>query len=129
MQILVRAHSLEQSVASPTRITENTQSMIHLIFVNNQPRVVSSGICQLSISNHSLIYCSIEAGVQKSGGCHRDINYRCYRHYDKSTFVDDLEKSDWTFVDSLDDINETLNKWCDTFLNQPINMPQLKPKE
>jgi hypothetical protein len=32
--------------------------------------------------------------VHKSGGCHRDINYRCYKHYDKSTFVDDLEKSD-----------------------------------
>ena len=33
----------------------------------------------------------------------------------KSTFVDDLEKSDWTFVDSLDDINEIVNKWCVTF--------------
>jgi hypothetical protein len=43
------------------------------------------------------------------------INYRCYKHYDKSTFVDGLEKSDWTFADSLDGINEIVNKWCDTF--------------
>ena len=40
MQTLARAHSLEQIIASPTRITENTQSMLDLIFVNNQPRVV-----------------------------------------------------------------------------------------
>ena len=128
MQILARAHSLEQIIASPTRITENTQSMIDLIFVNNQPRVVSSGIYPLSISDHSLIYCSIKAGVQKSGGCHRDINYRCYKHYDKSTFVDDLEKSDWTFVDSLDDINEIVNKWCDTFSESANKHAPIKTK-
>ena len=31
-------------------------------------------------------------------------------------------------MDSLDDINEIVNKWCDTFSDQPINMPQLKQK-
>jgi hypothetical protein len=80
------------------------------------------------ISDHSLIYCSIKAGVQKSGGCHRDISYRCHKHYDKSTFVDDLEKADWTFVDSLDDINEIVNKWCDTFSDSANKHAPIKTK-
>ena len=55
MQTLARAHSIEQIVTSPTRITEKTQSMMDLIFVNNNPRVVSSEVFPLSISDHSLI--------------------------------------------------------------------------
>jgi hypothetical protein len=94
--------------------------MIDLIFGNNIPRVVSSGVFPLSISDHSLIYCAIKAGLPKSGGCYRDINYRCYKHYNefanlKSKFKDDVGKSDCTFVDSLNDINEITNKFCHSF--------------
>ena len=115
MKTFARVHSIEQIVASPTRITEKMQSMIDLIFVNNNPRVVSSGVFPLSISDHSLICCTIKAGLSKSGGCYRDINYRCYKRYNESKFKDDLGKSDWTFVDSLNDIDEITNRFCETF--------------
>jgi hypothetical protein len=51
MQTLARAHSMEQIVTSPTRITEKTPSMIDLIFAYNIPRIISSGVflCQSAI--------------------------------------------------------------------------------
>ena len=111
LQTFARAHSFDQLIASQTRIMENTQSTIDLIFLNNFPRVVASGVVPLSISDHSLIFCVIKAGVPKSGGYHRNIDYRSYQHYDKKDFIHDLEKLDWSFIDTLSGINEIVNKW------------------
>ncbi len=115
LQTLARAFSFEQLVTSATRITETTQSIIDLIFVNNIHRIVASGVIPLDLSDHSLIYCVIKAGIAKSGGNYRDINYRCYKHYNKSSFNHDLENVDWSFLDSISDINETVNTWCNLF--------------
>ncbi len=128
MQTLARAHSIEQIITTPTRITEKTQSMIDVIFVNNTPRIVSSGVFPLSISDHSLIYSTIKAGIPKSGGCYRDINYRCYKRYNVSNFTDDLEKSNWTFIDSSDDINEMTNMFCETFFESANKHAPIKTK-
>ena len=67
------------------------------------------------ISNHSLIFCVIKAGVAKSDGNYRDINYRCYKNYNQHNFKYDLENVDWSFMDSVSDINNTVNNWCNKF--------------
>jgi hypothetical protein len=41
---------------------------LDLIFANNVHRVVASGVFSLDLSDHSLIFCVIKAGVTKSGG-------------------------------------------------------------
>ena len=79
LQTLARAFSLEQLITSATRITQSSKSTIDLIFVNNIHRERASGVYSLDISDHSLIFCVIKAGVAKSGGNYRDINHRCYK--------------------------------------------------
>ena len=74
LQTLARAFSLEQLITLATRITQSSKSTIDLIFTNNIHRVVASGVYSLDISDHSLIFCAIKAGVAKSGGNYRDIN-------------------------------------------------------
>ena len=69
------------------------------------------------MSDHSLIFCVIKAGVAKSGGSFRDINYRCYKNYDQHKFNNDLTNVDWSFTDSISDINDSVNTWCKEFLN------------
>ena len=115
LQTLARAFSLEQLITSATRITQSSKSTINLIFANNIHRVVASGVYSLGISDHSLIFCVIEAGVAKSGGNYRDINYRCYKNYNQHNFKYDLENVDWSFMDSVSDINNTVNNWCNKF--------------
>ena len=115
LQTLARAFSLEQLITSPTRITESSESIIDLIFVNNIHRVVASGVIPLELSDHSLIFCVIKSGVAKTGGNYRDINYRCFKRYDKVKFNRDLENANWSFLDSISDINTTLSTWCNLF--------------
>lgn len=92
LHTFARTNSLEQIITSPTRITENSESTIDLIFLNNSSRVTASGVAPLSLSDHSLIFCVIKAGILKSGGGHRYIDYRSYKNYDKNLFSEDLEK-------------------------------------
>ena len=100
-----------------------------LIFGNNIPRKVSSGVISLDISDHPLIFCAIKAGVAKSSGSYRDINYRCYQHYNKIVFNRVLGDVDWSFLDSVSDINDTLNTWGKNFGKQQKNKLLLKADE
>ena len=115
LQTLARAFSLEQLITSPTRITESSESIIDLIFVSNIHRVVASGVIPLDLSDHFLIFCVIKSRVAKTGGNYRDINYRCFKRYDKVKFNRNLENANWSFLDSISDINTTLNTWCNLF--------------
>ena len=76
---------------------------------------MASGVFSLDLSDHSLIFCVIKAGVTKSGGNFRDINYRCYKHYNPNNFKHDLENVDWSFMDSVSDLNDTVITWCNKF--------------
>ena len=48
---------LDQVITQPTRITETSQTMIDLIFVNNSHRIVRNGVIPCSLSDHSLVFC------------------------------------------------------------------------
>ena len=46
---------LSQVINAPTRITNISQTMIDLIFVNNEHRIIDSGVIPMSISDHSCV--------------------------------------------------------------------------
>jgi hypothetical protein len=58
--------SFEQLIDKPTRITENSSTLIDLLFANNNHRIVSSGVLHVNLSDHSLIYCVVKAGVRRA---------------------------------------------------------------
>ena len=110
LQNFANLHNLDQLIECPTRVTVNNASLIDLIFVNNSHRVVNKGVIPLPLSDHSLVYCTIKAGVAKVAP--RTIEYRSYKHYDKELFLHDLRATDWSPVYRADNVNEAVNTWC-----------------
>jgi len=109
MQILhnfMRSLDLSQIITEPTRITEQSKSLIDVILVNNEYRVVDSGVVPLSISDHSLIYCIVKAGFPKATP--RTIEYRSYRGFDENAFIQDLNNVPWHIVDDENNVNEQI---------------------
>jgi endonuclease/exonuclease/phosphatase family metal-dependent hydrolase len=49
-----RSVDMSQIITEPTRITTTTRSLIDLVFVNNQHRIVDSGVVSLSLSDHAV---------------------------------------------------------------------------
>ena len=82
---LMNLHNLTQLVKNPTRVTVEKESTIDLIFVNNKYRIVNNGVLSMSLSDHSLVYCIIKAGLPKAPS--RVIEYRSYKLYDKNFFA------------------------------------------
>ncbi len=51
------ANDLKQLVTKPTRVCESSQTIIDLICVNNEHRVVQWEVINMGISDHSIVLC------------------------------------------------------------------------
>ena len=78
-------YGLVQLIKKPTRLTETTKTILDLIFVNNEHRMIDSGIVPISISDHSLVYCILKTGVKKAPP--KVIEYRSYAHFNTDAFI------------------------------------------
>ena len=67
----------------------------------------------LSISDHSLIYCIVKAGVPKATP--RTIEYRSYRRCNENAFIQDLNKVPWHIVDDESNVNDAVLTWNGLF--------------
>ena len=56
-----RAFDFTQLIKEPTRITDNLRTLIDLIFVNNDHRIVKSGVIPVPLSDHCLVFCNFES--------------------------------------------------------------------
>ena len=58
--------NLTQIISKPTNVTETSKSIIDLILVNNNHKIVQCDVLNLSISGlHNVIYCVVKGGVKK----------------------------------------------------------------
>ena len=81
-----------------TRITDTARSLIDVIIVNNEHRIVNSGVVVMSVSDHSLIFCILKVGVPKAKP--RTMEYRSYKQFDVNSFNKDPNNVPWNIVDN-----------------------------
>jgi len=98
LQRMANAPNLEQLIKDPTRIMENSRSLIDLIFASSSHHLSDHGIIHLSSSDHSMVYCVVKVGMKKAPG--RIIEYRSFKSYDIGNFINDLKCIDWTLLDN-----------------------------
>ena len=65
------------------------------------------------MSDHSLIYCVLKAGVPKATP--RAIEYRSFKGFDENAFIQDLENVSWHIVDDDSNINDAVLTWNKLF--------------
>ena len=59
-------HSLEQIITGPTRITDQTATLIDHILTNSPDKISQSGDIDLGLSDHDLICCTRKTSLSKS---------------------------------------------------------------
>ena len=65
LQFLCSMYQLSQLVDEPTRVTENSATLIDLILTNRPEKMLRSGVFHLGISDHSLIFAVRKFKLQK----------------------------------------------------------------
>ena len=67
---------LHQLIEEPTRITDKSSTLIDVIYTNNPDKVVCSGVCHISISDHSLVYAFRKASIDPPTKGHSTLTYK-----------------------------------------------------
>ena len=79
--------SLKQIINSPTRITTNSASLIDHILTNASNKITRSGILDIGISDHQMIYCNRKL-TRIWNNIHKNIKCRSFKNYDSTNFVE-----------------------------------------
>ena len=49
-------YGLQQLITEPTRVTSTSSTLIDVIYTNCSDKIVCSGVCHVSISDHSMVF-------------------------------------------------------------------------
>ena len=125
----ISTFSLNQIVEKPTRITENSKSLIDVIMTTSKIFVNLSDVLTCSISDHNLIYVVLSLKTPRVKPSY--VTIRSYANYHAEQFVENL-----TFVpfhvisvfDDFDDQVDTFNTLFSEILNEHAPVKRIKIK-
>ena len=111
-----RILDLSQLIKEPTRVSDKSQTLIDIILVNNEHRVVNSGVVPFPLIDHHLICCVLKASVTTKA-TPKTIEHRSYKHFDVNAFKKDLEGVPWHIIDNEDNIDDAVCIWNNLFMD------------
>ena len=107
--------SFKQLIQEPTRVSSATSTLIDHIATTSPENIVDSGVLQVSMSDHYLVYCLRKL----NGACRKDhkvIKTRSMKNFDETAFLADVSRINWDGVVSRPvDINVLVDDWSILF--------------
>lgn len=98
LKSLLKAENLTQLIKQPTRITQDSSTLLDVI-ITNCPQIVSeSGVLSMSLSDHDMVYCIRKLNWMKAPS--QTKIFRNYANYDQAEFCQDLKDVDWDIVEN-----------------------------
>ena len=100
-------HGLHQLVKLPTRVTQETKSLIDVIMTNTRSNVHHTKVLPLSLSDHDCVMCVRKINHRKMP--FRTITCRDYSKYNHTVLARDIENYDWNPVYTETNVNIALD--------------------
>ena len=88
---LIQLFDLSQLVKDPTRITESTSSIIDHVYTSDLGNVTECFVSPYAISDHFPICFTRKVNVKIPKADHVVTSYRCFKAFDETAFLVDLE--------------------------------------
>ena len=121
-------YGLHQLINEPTRVTDTTSTLINLIYTNYPDKVVCSGVCHVSISDHSLIFAYRKLSIGVASKRHNTIKYRSFKNFSRDYFRSDIASENWDALDNFQDPNDMWREWKIKLLNVVDTLVALRTK-
>ena len=97
-------YSLKQLIESETRITCQSSSLIDHILTNSPAKLSHSGVIDIGLSDHLMIYCTRKIKRIKFN-VHKHIKCRSFKNYTPDLFVDELKAANFSNYENFTDMN------------------------
>ena len=91
-------------IMKPTRKTKTTETVLDLILANDKKKVLTLGVVDRQISDHSLVYTVLRSSL--SCGRSRKIWYWSVENFSRNDFLHDMPMVPWHVLDVFDDVNK-----------------------
>ena len=103
-------YNLNQLITEPTRVTNNSQTLIDLCVTNTPDKVRASGVLSIGISDHSLVYLVRKSTCSKPV-VNLSVKKRCFKNFNEPAYLNDLSNLNWNVGYTLHDPNSMWDKW------------------
>ena len=115
---LLQLTGFNNIIKSPTRVTENSSTVIDLICTNNSTKIVSSGVIDICIADHKFIYSSFKLIKSRNPPpIIKDVkSYKGVKENPKP-FQDDLKSVPWWICSIFEDVDDIAWVWENLFNN------------
>jgi hypothetical protein len=129
---LICSLGLTQLINAPTRVTPTSETLLDHIYSNNPAQISSASLSDLSISDHSPIFCTLNTKLPKTGkNAHTYISFRSFKHFDHNRFLCALSSVPFHEIHNYTDPDQALEKWYQLFLtaldaHAPIKVRRVK---
>ena len=124
---LCESYQYVQLIKEPTRVTQDTRTLIDLFLTTEPDKYAQSGVFHTGSSDHGLIYVSRKQIRPKSYA--RVIESRQYKNFIPENFIRDFELVPWSLVEQIDDPIQAWELWKHLFLTiADLHAPKTKKR-
>ena len=121
--------NLHQLIKTPTRVTQNSATLIDHIYVSEAKNAVETCVPVSNISDHYPVCVTwSKKGAKIPKISHKVIKYRCFSNFDEHLFLQDLSSSSLNLVHNKTDPEDAVQFWIDTFTTVYNSHAPLKHK-
>ena len=131
----MESFGLHQTVNMPTRVTDQSATLIDHIYSNTHANILTIAVPHLGLSDHFPVFVSRKT----NGSCdvkntHYTISYRSFKNFDENKFIDDLKSTPWDIIKVFDDVNDIVETWSNLFCeivdkHLPLRQHRVKRKQ
>ena len=118
---------MKQLIKCPTRVTCNSSSILDHFLASFPDRVSQSGVIDVGISDHQLIYCTRKTARIKSY-CHKQITFHSLKNYSPEVFEEFLRKLNFPNYELFDDIDKAYENFFQKVMAVIDNLTPSKNK-
>ena len=118
----------KQLIIVPTRVTTGSSTIIDHVLASFPERVAQSGVIDVGLSDHQLIYCTRKISRIKRGS-HKQIKFRSFKHYIADLFEQELFRLNFPNYWNFNDINEACNDFIQKIMNVIDKVATLKERQ
>ena len=125
---LLDIFNLHNVIKSATRKAETSATLLDLILTNNKRRILTSGVVDTQISDHSLVYTVLRASAPQSRSrkiCFRSMKsiymksicFRSMKNFSQEQFLRDLHSAPFHIIDLFDDVEDKIHAFESLYLD------------
>ncbi len=120
-------YQFTQLINEPIRVTEKSKTLIDDILTTIPEKVRCTKVAKIGISDH---FPTIAVFKDSFGNkqTHISIKYRCYKNFDDSKFLNDLENAPCEEIETIENVDEALEYWYKLFLKITHKHAPMKEK-